>query len=240
MNIGIISQARMGSTRLPGKVLMKIKQKTILEYHIERLRWSHLPIIVATTDQKADELIVSLCADIKTPCFRGDEEDVLKRFYECAVANRFDIIIRVTSDCPLIDGLLIKEGLGLFTKEGVDYLSNTIERSFPQGFDFEIFSFNVLKSAFANAKEKPEREHVTPYIWRNNPEKFKLWNFKNDLDRSNYRLTVDTQEDFLVVKELIEKYGADRKDYKEIISILENNSYISELNKAICQKEYGE
>ena len=240
MNVAIISQARTGSTRLPGKVLMTISDKSLLEYHIERLKWSLLPVIIATTASESDEPIVSICRRMNIPFFRAHEEDVLARYYECAMENGIEIIIRVTSDCPLIDGVLIKEGLELFKTEGVDYLSNTIVHTFPYGFDFEIFTFKALEAAFVNAKDRPEREHVTPYIWRNNPDRFKLFDFRSKQNKSDYRITVDTQEDFLVVKTLIEEYEADRKGYKEIISILDKNPRILQPNKTVKQKRYGE
>ncbi len=240
MKIAIITQARVDSTRLPGKVLMKIMQKTILEYHIERLKWSSLHIVVATTNKGSDDSIVSLCNDMEIPFFRGSEEDVLARYYECAKTNCLDVVIRVTSDCPLIDGYLIKEALKTFIMKRPDYLSNIIERSFPRGLGFEIFTFKSLETAFVNAREKPEREHVTPYIWRNNSQHFKLAKFKHECNKSAYRIAIDTSEDFLVVKKLIEEHQADKKGYRDIISILDNNPEILDLNKAVKQKKYGE
>jgi len=228
MKTMIITQARMGSTRLPGKVLLKVKDKAILEYHLQRLEFADVPMIVATTNDRVDDEIATICEVMKISCFRGSNEDVLDRYYRCAMDNKCDTIIRVTSDCPLIDGGLIKEALGVFETEPVDYLSNTLARTYPRGFDFEIFSMKALEVAFLNANDRPEREHVTSYIWRNRADKFRLLNYSC------------TEDDLLLIRELIEKYQADKKDYKEIISILNNNPYISELNSGIIQKEYGE
>ena len=240
MKIAIITQARMGSTRLPGKVLLKIKDKAILEYHIQRLREAGLPIVVATTNDRIDNEIISFCDAIKMPYFRGSNEDLLDRYYRCAIDNKCDTIIRVTSDCPLIDGALIKEALSVFEAEPVDYLSNTLVRTYPRGFDFEIFSKEALESAFLNAKDASEREHVTPYIWKNSSGKFRLLNYSCKENKSDHRITLDCKDDLLVIKELIEKYQADEKGYQEIISILDKNPYISKLNSRVAQKRYGE
>lgn len=236
----IITQARMGSTRLPGKVLLKIKDRTIIDYHLQRLKFAGVPIIVATTNDKVDDDIASFCGTIKMPCFRGNSKDVLDRYYRCAIDNKCDTIVRVTSDCPLIDGGLIKEALGVFEAEPVDYLSNTLVRTYPRGFDFEILSMKAFEIAFLNAKDKSEREHVTSYIWKNKVDKFRLLNYSCTENKPDYRITLDCEDDLLVIRELIEKYQADKKGYKEIISILNNNPYISELNSKIIQKEYGE
>ena len=238
MKAAIISQARIGSARLPGKVLFNIKDKSLLQYHIERLKQSCLPVIIATTTSECDDSIVNVCQDTKTIFFRGDEDNVLCRYYKCAVENKVDIIIRVTSDCPLVDGSLIKKGIELFEKHGVDYLSNTGDRTFPRGFDFEILNFNALETAYANADTQQEREHVTPYIWRTHPSKFKILGFMNNVDKSQYRITVDTNEDFTLVKKLIEDFDADKKTYKEIIKLLDDNQSLARINKDVKQKIY--
>ena len=240
MDVAIISQARIGSTRLPGKVLLNINDKSLLEYHIERLKWSFLPVIIATTVSKRDDSIIKICQDTETMFFRGDEDNVLCRYYKCAVKNKIDIIIRVTSDCPLADGSLIKNGIELFKKHRVDYLSNTVNRTFPRGFDFEIFTFKALEEAYANADTMPEKEHVTPYIWKTHPDKFKILDFKNDIDKSKYRITVDMKEDFALMKKLIEDFDAGKKTYKEIIELLDSNPNVANINKDVKQKTYWE
>ncbi|MEW6607092.1 MAG: glycosyltransferase family protein [bacterium] len=240
MRVSIITQARVASTRLAAKVLKTIKGKSLLAYHIQRARWSDLPIIVATTVKEQDEPIVEECKILEVPFFRGDECDVLGRYYHCARENQIDTIIRITSDCPLIDGYLIREGYEEYKRLNADYLSNSIERTFPRGLDFEIFSFRALKLAYENAKELPEREHVTPYIWKNNPNLFEIKNFSSRLNKSEYRITVDTDKDFEVIKILIEDFGVDQKGYKEIIEILDSHPEIVKINQDIKQKDYGE
>lgn len=239
MKVSIITQTRMDSTRLPGKVLKTIKNKSLLNYHIQRAKWSNLPVIVATTTKEKDELIVKECQRLKISYFRGDEDDVLSRYYYCAKENNLDVIIRITSDCPLIDGCLIREGYEEYKKSNVDYLANTIKRTFPRGLDFEIFSFEALDLAYRNAKELPDREHVTGYILRN-LNLFRTKNFSHKIDKSKYRITVDTKEDFEAIKTLIEKFRSDEKKYQEIIEILDNNPEIVKINENVKQKEYGE
>jgi len=240
MKVSIITQARMAATRLPGKVLKTIREKSLLAYHLQRAAWSDLPIIVATTVKGEDEPIVEECKTLKISYFRGEEDDVLSRYYHCAKENNLDIIVRITSDCPLIDGLLIREGFEEYKRSDVDYLSNSIERTFPRGLDFEIFSFKALEAAYKNAKELPEREHVTPYICRNNPNLFRIMGFPYKEDKSRYRITVDTDKDFEVIKILIEDFEADQKGYEQIIEILGNHPEIVNINKDVKQKEYGE
>ncbi|MEW6618230.1 MAG: glycosyltransferase family protein [bacterium] len=238
MKVSIITQARITSTRLPAKVLKTIKGKSLLAYHIQRAKWSGLPIIVATT-LKNNESIIEECNLLKTPYFRGDEDDVLSRYYHCARENQIDTIIRITSDCPLIDGYLVREGYEEYKRLKVDYLSNSIERTFPRGLDFEIFSFEALELAYKNAKELFEREHVTPYIWKSNPNLFRIKNFLFRLNKSGYRITVDTEKDFEVIKILIEDYGADQKGYEEIIEILDKHPEIVKINENVKQKNDG-
>lgn len=240
MNVSIITQARIASTRLPAKVLKTIREKSLLAYQIQRAKWSGLPIIVATTVEEKDEPVVEECKILEVPYFRGDECDVLSRYYHCARENHLDTIIRITSDCPLIDGYLIREGYEEYKRLNVDYLSNSIERTFPRGLDFEIFSFEALELAYQNAKELPEREHVTPYIWKNNPTLFGIKSFLYRLNKSRYRITVDTNEDFEVIKILIEDFMADQKGYEEIIEILDSHSEIVKINEDVKQKNYGE
>jgi len=232
-----IIQARMSSTRLPGKVLMKIKGKPMLWYVVSRMKKANLidEIIVATSKSRLDGAIVNFCEVNRIKCFRGSLQNVLARYYKCAKENNADIVVRITSDCPLIDGKLIDEGIVRFKSTRPDYLSNTIERTFPRGFDFEIFTFAALERAFLNAKDKIEKEHVTPYIWKR-PRLFRLKQFNLDSDKSFYRLTVDTEEDYQVVKLMIGKYNADQKSCLAISRILDAHPRISMINRDVEQK----
>ena len=140
----------MTSTRLPGKVLKLIGGRPMLHYHIDRLRWSEMPIFIATTVNKTDDPIVDFCVERNIPFYRGQEDNVLSRYYECAKQNNLDVIVRVTSDCPLVDGTLIRDAWNVYKNSfsTYDYISNCIERTYPRGFDFEIFSFNYLEEAY--------------------------------------------------------------------------------------------
>ncbi len=240
MKVSIISQARMASSRLPGKVLKQVKGKSLLFYHVVRAKWSGLPVIVATTKNREDDVVRKECETLGIPCFRGDQDDVLDRFYRCARENGLDAVIRITADCPLIDGNLIKRGYDLFLESGADYVSNILERRYPRGLDFEVFTFGALEQAHKNARELPEREHVTPYIWRNHPELFKLKNLPYSRDRSGYRITVDTKKDLELVETLMNDFEAEKKGHEELIGILDKYPYLSEINKEVEQKHYGE
>jgi len=232
--IAIITQARTSSKRFPKKILQTINGKTLLEYHIERLLWSNLPVIVATTDNPADKAITNICKLLNIPFFRGDEFNVLSRYYYAAKKFGLATIIRVTTDCPLIDGFLISDALRRFSN--CDYLSNTIHRTFPRGMDFEIFTFRVLEKAFQNSTFFHEKEHVTPYIHTTNPKAFQIKSYDLKDDYSDYRITVDTKDDFIVVKELIEKFKCNTYDCKQIVSVLCENKYLVDINNCVHQK----
>ncbi|MBC7428130.1 MAG: glycosyltransferase family protein [Bacteriovorax sp.] len=237
--IGIITQARTTSTRLPRKVLMKLDGKTLLEHHMDRLKWSGLPVFLATTINQSDDEIVALSDKLLIPNFRGSEDDVLSRYYGCAQKYKLDVIVRVTSDCPLIDGNLIKDGVEKFLAAGNDaYVSNCLIRTYPRGFDFEVFSFEALEKAFKNAVEKPEREHVTPYI--RNPDKNKNLQIIDQVrpaSAGKHRITVDEEDDFKLIQLLIEKYHLADKKADEIIEFLERHPEISKINAHVEQKK---
>lgn len=242
MNIGIITQARSTSTRLPAKVLLQAGDNTILGHHISRARQSGYPLFVATTTNDSDQAIADFCAQNDTACYRGSENHVLSRYYECALLHQLDVIVRVTSDCPLIDGGLIAQGvaqyLALDTPQA--YLSNGIIRTFPRGFDLEVFSFALLSEAYQNATLAPDIEHVTPYIHQNRTGKVVLSHLIQGNDKSQYRITLDTPEDFALLKILIEQYKAHQLDYRQIISLLDQHPELVALNAHIEQKKLGE
>lgn len=210
MKIVAIIQARMGSTRLPGKVMMKISGKTVLEHVITRVKQSKFinEIIIATTVKSDDDAIVEESKRLGVNYYRGSEDDVLSRYYYAAEEYNADVVIRITSDCPLIDPEILDQMIckfkNLYNDNKVDYLSNTIERTFPRGLDAEIFSFKILEEAFHNAEKTYEKEHVTPYIYEN-PDIFKLVGYKNNIDYSDHRWTLDTPEDFEFIKKI---YGS--------------------------------
>lgn len=245
MKIVLINQARMTSTRLPGKVMKTVLDKPLLEYQIERLKqavWLD-DIVIALTTNDTDQPIIDLCNNLSIKYFRGSEENVLERYYLAAKEHDADVIIRVTSDCPLIDPDIIDKTINLFISYDYDYVSNCPEtnRTFPRGMETEVFYFSAIEQAFKNATEKPEKEHVTPYIYKN-PDKFKLNFLNNDLDESNYRLTVDTIEDFELIKNILESLYTTNKDFRltDIIKLLKENPEWLKINTDIQQKKYGE
>lgn len=204
MSTEIYIQARMGSTRLPGKTLKQIGDKSLLEILLERLknvtRASNLCVL--TTQKKEDDAIVRFCEKKSIFCFRGPDEDVLSRYSLCAQQRKPSRIVRITGDCPLIDPAVVDTVITAYSPE-YDYVSNTLTRTYPRGMDVEIFSYEALQKASSLAKTPSEREHVTLYMYQH-PESFRLLNVASDQDFSHLRLTVDTQEDFEVVKRIFE------------------------------------
>lgn len=217
MNIVAIIQARMTSTRLPGKVLKKVLNKTLLEYQLERVSRSNFidEIIVATTVNKTDEPIVELCKKFGYSTYRGSEEDVLSRYYEAANQANADIIVRLTSDCPLIDPNVIDQVIELFIEKqhDIDYATNTLKRTYPRGMDTEVFTIEALQNTYLQAKLMKEREHVTAYIY-SNPNKFRLANLECETDLSQYRWTVDTEEDFDLIELIIKNLYPNNKEFQ--------------------------
>jgi len=235
MKTGAIIQARMGSTRLPGKVLREVNEKPLLLHMIERISRSRLldSIIIATSSLTKDDIIEKFCFKNDILLFRGSEENVLERYYECAKNNELDVIVRLTADCPLIDPNIIDACIEGFNKDThVGYFSNTcpIEKSkYPNGSDVEVFSFNVLEESYKFEKSDKSREHVTSFM----PENFnsKILSSKNNW--SSYRYTVDYPEDFEVVDFLIKeiKNQSIFGTTEEIISIIDSNPEIRKKNK---------
>ncbi|PHM11053.1 cytidylyltransferase domain-containing protein [Nostoc sp. 'Peltigera malacea cyanobiont' DB3992] len=207
MKTVIIVQARMTSTRLLGKVLKKVLDKPLLEYQIERLKRVKLAdeIVIATTTNSTDLPIVELCDRLSIPYFRGSEEDVLARYYGAAKEYQADVVVRVTSDCPLIDPQVIDKVIQFYinNKYEYDYVSNSLERSYPRGMDTEVFSFLALHQAFVEAIAQPDREHVTPFIYMH-PERYRLAQVIYSENQSSHRWTVDIADDFELIKRIIE------------------------------------
>lgn len=247
MKVVCLVQARVGSTRLPGKILKEICGKTILHHEIDRLKKCKEidEIVIATTDKEDDDKIVNEAKKLSVKYFRGSENDVLSRFYYSAKENNADIIVRVTSDCPCIDFEILDKMLIYFKdkykEKQVDYLSNTIKRTYPRGYDIEIFTFSALEKSYINAEKEYEREHVTPYIYDKTNNFLKLY-FENKEDYSNYRVTLDTIEDFIVIKNIFENLYYKNPYFKlnDVVQYLNNNLHIVDINKHIEQKKLGE
>jgi len=234
-NICII-QVRLGSIRLPGKVLKKIGDKCLLEYEIDRVKQAKKidKIVIATTLSPEDEKIEELCDRVGVDCFRGSENDVLGRYFQCAQKySEYENIIRITGDCPLIDPAVIDQIVEIFEKNNCDYASNVEVETFPDGMDAEVFKKSTLGEAAEKAKLASEREHVTPYIRKN--AKLKM-NLTSEVDFSEFRLTVDNQEDFEVIDFLIKTIGPE-KGYKDYVSVLVKHPEIRQKNLQIKRNE---
>jgi spore coat polysaccharide biosynthesis protein SpsF len=241
----IIVQARMTSTRLPGKVLKEVHGKPLLAYQIERLRRVNLAtgIIVATTVNDSDLPIVDLCGRLDIPVTRGSEHNVLARYYEAAKLHGADIIVRVTSDCPVIDPAVIDEVIGFYLAHSADYdyVSNALTLSYPYGMAVEVLPFNVLEEAHREASAEHEREHVTPFIYTR-PDRYRIGHVVHPENRSHHRWTVDTPEDFELVGRIIEALYPEKPafDTQDILDLLEHHPEWSKINTHIRQKKLGE
>ena len=238
MNTHIIVQARMNSSRLSGKVLKTVLGKTLLEYQLERLnRVVNVDkIIVATTDQSIDDSIVELCDRLSTPTYRGSESDVLRRYAEAAQTYGSSTVVRITSDCPLIDPALIDRTIDFYRSSGLDYVSidHTV---YPRGMDIEVFSRDMLDTANHKAIQPTEREHVTPYFYQN-PELFSIGTYTEAIQASQYRLTVDTPEDFQLIQVLLENIYPENNTFSlyDVLAYLQDNPKLIDINKHIQQK----
>ncbi len=242
MKTVIIVQARMTSTRLPGKILLPVLNKPLLEYQVERLRRVRLSddLVIATTENETDEPIVELCRKLQVPYFRGPEEDVLARYFGAAREFQADSIVRITSDCPLIDPEIIDRVIGVFNtnRDQFDYVSSSLRRTYPRGMDTEVLPFNILKEAYEEAVHNEEREHVTPFVYLR-PKRYRLGSVENEADYSHYRLTVDTREDFELIKLLIEKLYPSNPLFglQDIINLLLGNPEWAAINSHVEQKK---
>lgn len=241
--VAIIIQARMRSTRLPGKVLKSILGRPMLSYLIERIkRVKHADqIVIATTTRKEDHAIFDYCVKAGIPCYRGDEENVLERYLETAKEFGAEVIVRITADCPLIDPAVVDLVIERFLHERPDYAGNTLTLTYPRGMDTEVFTKEALEDAARAADKQSEREHVTLYIYRH-PERFKLLNVPFKENRSDIRLTVDTEEDFKLIDAIISKLYPVNPEFSlgDILKLLQENTDLANLNRHIAQKAIKE
>lgn len=235
----IIVQARMSATRLPGKPLKKVLEKPLLIYLIERLKRVKNAdgVVIATTDKPEDQKIVEVAREEGVPFFCGSEENVLDRYYQAAKKESAEVIVRITGDCPLIDPKVIDKAIALFFSGSYDYVSNTLERTYPRGMDVEVFSFAALEKVVKVAKAQEELEHVTPFFYRH-PELFQLGCLKREEDQSKHRLTVDTQEDFILVSRLIEHLYPENREFnlEDLLRVLQEKPEWETINSHITQK----
>jgi len=213
--IAAIIQARMGSTRFPNKMMERVGSKPLISLVIDRVGKSTLieKVILATTTKKDDDVLIQIAIEKNIDFFRGSENDVLDRFYNAAKKYKVDTIVRITGDCPFIDPVVIDQVIGLHLEAKSDYTSNIKPPTFPDGLDVEVFSFISLEKAWKEAKLNSEREHVTPYIWKNN-KLFKIVNLFNKKDINIENFTIE-----------------------DIILTIENNPYMLEINNKIKRNE---
>ena len=241
MKTVIIVQARMTSTRLPGMVMKRVLGKPLLEYQLERLQRVKLAdeIVIATTTNQTDEPIVELCNSLSVACFRGSEDDVLSRYYGAATAHKADLVVRVTSDCPLIDPQVIDTVIDYYlqNQSHYDYVSNSLERTYPRGMDTEVFAFSTLQQAFWEATAQPDREHVTPFIHRQ-PARYRLGHVIYSEDCSHHRWTVDTPEDFELIQKIIEAIYPRKPNFtlEDCLSLLKKHPEWYIINSHVSQK----
>jgi spore coat polysaccharide biosynthesis protein SpsF len=235
-----IVQARMGSTRLPGKVLLDLVGEPMLVRDMNRLARAETldKVVIATTVEPADDAIVNLCEERAWSYFRGSEEDVLDRYYQAAKIYGAEAVVRITSDCPLIEPEVVDQVVHEFLERqpDVDYASNTApERTFPRGLDTEVMRFDALEQAWREDDNPAWREHVTPYI-RRHPELFKIYGVLNDEDLSHLRWTVDTPEDLAFVRQIYEHFGHDQFSWHEVLALLDRHPEWRAINRDVQQK----
>jgi spore coat polysaccharide biosynthesis protein SpsF (cytidylyltransferase family) len=245
-----IIQARINSTRLPGKVLRKIGNEPMLHHVINQVRGSRLikDIMVVTTTMPQDDVIVKYCKKNNIKCFRGSSTDLLDRYYKCAKKFGIDPIVRITSDCPLIDPRVVDKAITKFLKGSFDYVANNLEKhngkwnnspcNFPQGMTVEVSSFRALEHAWKKAKKPSEREHVFPYV-QFNPKLFRVSNFKYPRDLSFIRCTIDRLDDLQFVTELFKRFPKNKKfiEIKDIVKIVRKEPELVKMNNRIAFDE---
>ena len=235
-----IIQARMSSTRLPGKVLADICGQPLIQRIIDRLRAT--PgidlVVVATTTEPSDDVIANWCVAHSLPVFRGSIEDVLDRFWQCAQRYKAEFIVRVTADDPLKDPEIIQHALALCASAPeIDYASNTLQPTYPEGLDIEVVRYSALEKAANEATLPSEREHVLPYIWKN-PDRFELRSFSMKPDLSHWRWTVDKPADLEMVRSIFTQFSDQPLvGYREVISWLHDHPEILQINSGTIRNE---
>jgi spore coat polysaccharide biosynthesis protein SpsF len=237
--VGAIIQARMGSTRLPGKALADIEGMSMLARVVDRVRGARTVnrVIVATTTKPQDDGLAAHARDLGVDVFRGDEDDVLDRYYQAAVQHRLDIVVRITSDCPLLDPGVVDDAVGPLLVPGsrVEYASTGLRRTFPRGLDVEVVPFVTLARVWRDAQAVHERAHVFPYI-HEHPERFSTFSVIDDVDRSHMRWTVDTPEDLMFVRQVYRELGPRAFSWRDVLAILDRKPELLQINEHVRQK----
>lgn len=245
MKIGAIIQARTSSSRLPRKVLKSLpynSETNVLQQVIRRVVKSELidEVIVATSENSDDDEIVDVAIKENVKFYRGSLDNVLERYYGAADENDLDIVVRITSDCPLIDFSIIDEIIESHLDSKADYTSPVLIKQFPLGINAEVINFNTLKKAYENATENYEKEHVTPYIYKTAPDKFKINKYECEEDYdSDLRITLDTVQDYILICLIYDELYDDNNYFtlSEIMELVSKKPYIKMINESIIQKK---
>ena len=228
----------MGSTRLPGKVLLNLGGKTVLARVVERVRRSRTAsqIIVATTHGLDDDRILEECRRLGVATFRGSEDDVLDRYYQAAGKAHADVVVRICSDCPLIDAAIIDRTVEEFLESAVDYASNALDRTYPRGLDVEVLTYQALERCWRGARLFYQRSHVTAYIYEH-PQLFRILRVTGEVDHSCHRWTLDTHEDYQFMQAVYERMpDPDHFWWRDVLDLLDREPDLANLNRHIVQK----
>lgn len=238
MKVVIIIQARMGSTRLPGKVLMDIGGKPAIAHVVERARMAKRgdTVILATTTDPSDDVLAAWAEKNRVPVYRGSEHDVLDRYYQCAKKYAADAVVRLTGDCQLLDPAVVDMVIDAYSDLHSDYVSNAHPPTYPDGLDVEVFSFFSLEKAWNEAKLQSEREHVTPYIWKH-PELFRLKNVENSEDLSVERWTLDTPEDVAFLRKVCAHLPPQDFSFATVLRIMSEHREWRDMNAMHARNE---
>lgn len=233
MKTAAIIQVRMGSTRLPGKSLEKIADQSLIEHVIDRTKACRLvdTVTIATTDRSEDDVFIPIAKRKGIHLYRGSSEDVLDRYYQAATIERCDVVARITADDPFKDPTIIDRAIHqVVSSQGVDYASNTLDPTYPEGLDIEVFTYRALERAWFEGKKASEREHVTPYIWKH-PEIFKLMSIRSEKDLSHLRWTLDYPEDLQFARAVYERlYQGNIFTTEAILDLLRDEPGLSAIN----------
>jgi spore coat polysaccharide biosynthesis protein SpsF len=235
-----VLQARLSSSRLPGKVLKQILDRPMLEMQIERCRRAkHMDrLIIATSRDSSDNPIQTLCEKMGLPFYRGSLDDVLDRFYQAVHAHKPDYVVRLTGDCPLIDPEIIDKTIAFGLSGSYDYANNCLQPTFPDGLDVEVMRLSSLETAWREATLGSDREHVTPFLYRH-PERFRIGCYKNNVDLSHLRWTVDEPADFALVTEIYKALYPQNPNfgYRDILSLLDQHPELTHMNINLSRNE---
>ena len=233
-----IIQARRGSSRLYNKIFLDLMGNPLIYHVVDRLSKSKTltDLVIATTSNPIDDPLEKWAKTNKIECFRGHEENVLKRYYDAASNYKADVVVRVTADDPFKDFRLMDEAVQLLVSGNYDFVCNNSPPTFPEGLDVEVLTFNALKKIYRESLDDFEREHVTQYIHRNN-EKFKISNIKNNIDLSHYRWTIDEESDYIFTKKIYEKLYKPGNIFltEEILDLVNIDEKLLKINNSVIR-----